>query len=173
MMSYDDFLCRGLEGRELFNTIKGRAVTHHDMLTEMRDRQIQLSKYAKCPLGEKSKDGTDAVQRALMGDIKFLETMAWRLYMFGNRSLFKKTPDSMGELEKRKRTDPGFWAKLSMCKAAYGPAGCNYPANERNPLKNPCSMPKCTHKGAKHAVKWLKNKMRNEWEKTLLRLYNY
>lgn len=140
-MSYDDFLQRGLEGRELWNTIRAKCTSHHDMLQEMRERQMQLSVYAKAPVGQKI-GGVDAIQRALLGDIKFLETMAWRIYMFGSRSLFKKTPGNDGELRKRQRTDPEYWKRRALA-------------------------------GPKHADKWLKGKMRREWEVNHLRRYNY
>lgn len=108
-MNYDDFLRRGLDGGELWDAIKNRCVTHHDMLDEMRNRQKQLAVYSKHPVGKKDRDGIDSVQASLLKDIKFLETMAWRLYMFGSRSLFAINPGRDGELMKRKRTDPGYW----------------------------------------------------------------
>lgn len=143
MMTYDQFLQRGLDGTDLWNTLKGKTVSHHDMLNEMRNRQKILAAYAK----SRSKfgqvvDGVDEVQRSLLKDIRFLETMAWRLYMFGSRSLFSSKPGADGEYLKRCRTDPTFWKMRAL-------------------------------HGEKKACKWIKRVIRQEWEDTILKNYNY
>lgn len=147
--TYDEYLQRGLEGRELWNTIKHKCTSHNDILEEMRQRQKQLSVYSKAPMGEKI-NGIDRIQMSLLGDIRFLETMAWRVYMFGQRSLFSPLPGPGGELRKRQRTDPAYWKYRAQAIAKHGKA-----------------------EGVKHADKFLKSRMREEWERTVLKRYKY
>lgn len=174
-MDYDKFLTRGLDGTSLWSTIRYKCTTHDQMLTEMRTRQKELVTYARMAsgFGPVKASGIDAVQEGLLRDIRFLQEMAWRLYMFGRRSLFSPLPGNDGEYKKRMRTDPAFWLKLSQCKMAYGPPGCNYPSNAKDPKKNPCQQPKCKHSGAVKAEKWLKHNMRAYWNREILNRYKY
>jgi hypothetical protein len=143
MRTYDEFLQHGLDGTELWNAIKNRVASHHDILTEMRERQKALAVYAKSgtKFGQVI-DGVDAAQHSLLKDIKFLETMAWRIYMFGSRSLFSPKPGRDGEYMKRQRTDPSYWKEKAI-------------------------------NGQRKADKQLKARLRQEWEKTILRRYKY
>ena len=149
-MNYDDLLQRGLQGRELWNTIKYKCVSHNDILAEMGQRQRQLAAYAKMSIYGEKINGIDKVQMALLGDIRFLETMAWRVYMFGKRNLFNPLPGSAGELRKRQRTDPKYWKYLAVAVAKHG-----------------------KKEGTKIASKWLKSQIRMEWEKNILAKYKY
>lgn len=151
MHTYDEFLQRGLDGTELWNTIKHRVASHHDILSEMRERQKALAVYAKSSVkfGQVI-DGVDAAQRSLLKDIKFLETMAWRMYMFGSRSLFSIKPGKDGEFMKRRRTDPSYWKERTLMVAKYG-----------------------EKLGVSKADKRLKRTIRQEWEDTILRKYAY
>lgn len=151
MHSYDEFLQHGLDGIELWNAIKHKVASHHDILTEMRERQKALSVYAKSgtKFGQVI-DGIDTAQRSLLKDIKFLETMAWRMYMFGSRNLFSPKPGKDGELMKRKRTDPGYWKERALMVAKYG-----------------------EKLGVSKADKRLKRTLRQEWERSILRRYAY
>lgn len=182
MMTYDKFLRRGLEGQALWDTIKHRCATHNDMLDEMRTRQQQLAAYAKMGINSSERiNGLDKVQHALIQDVKFLETMAWRVYMFGNRSLFSAKPGSQGELCKRVRNDTAFHKLLSSMKMQYGPPGCQFDESgfdldwsaSIRLKRRPCLMQGCRHFGANKALKSLKATMRQEWERTVLRRYAY
>jgi|ERR1041385_1309058 hypothetical protein len=143
MHSYDEFLKHGLDGTELWDTIKYKIASHHDILTEMNQRQRALAVYSKSgtKFGQVI-DGVDAAQRSLLKDIKFLETMAWRMYMFGSRNLFSEKPGNDGEFLKRCRTDPAYWKSRAQ-------------------------------HGQKKADKWLKRVIRKEWEDSILRKYRY
>lgn len=169
-MNYDKLLSRGLDGTFLWETIKHRCVTHNDILDEMRTRQVQLAAYAK-------HSKMDAVQESMVRDILFLETMAWRVYMFGPRSTLSLHPGRDGEYLKRLRNDPAFHKMLAHCKATVGPPGCQYPESGLSPGLGPmrprCLQPKCKHQGANKALKWLKSKIRQEWSDTILRRYKY
>ena len=114
-MNYDRFLTRGLDGTDLWNTIRHRCATHHDMLDEMRSRQKAMAVAARVPSGEKRKTGISGLEESLLRDVLFLETMAWRLFMFGSRSLFSPYPGKDGEYEKRRRTDPAYWKMRALC----------------------------------------------------------
>lgn len=178
MRTYDDFLRRGLDGGELWNTIKNRCVSHHDILTEMRSRQEQLATYAKLRVQEPAtKDGLDRVQNSLISDIQFLETMAWRVFVFGNRSLFSVKPGTEGELYKRMKNDPDYHKIRDSAMMSLGESGCEYEriimSARSGIIPKLCLKPGCGHKAVRKAQKWLKRTMRSEWESSVLRRYRY
>lgn len=164
-MNYDQFLTSGLDGVDLWTTIKQKSVTHEGILSEMRNYQEQLSLYSK-------HHKMDGIQETMLKHIKFLETMAWRIYMFGYSNMYSINPGQSGEYAKRMRLDPKFHKMLEQYKLRMGPPGCKYPQNLFW-ANMPCSAPKCKHTGARYAVKQLKFKMREEWEKEILAKYKY
>lgn len=172
-MTYDQFLTRGLDGRELWETIKHKCTSHNDILAEMRNRQEQLAVLGKHPIGEKEKSGITRFEESLLTDIKFLETMAWRVYMFGSRSLFSRKPGKDGEFAKRVRTDTTYHKKRDFEMSRFGEAGCQAENNIFNTIQRKCLAPGCKHRAVSLAHKAIKRAIRKTWEDEILRKYNY
>lgn len=164
-MSYDKFLLSGLDGTEIWDTIKKKGVSHNTMLQEMRNYQEQLSLYSKT-------HAMDDVQTGMLRHIKFLETMAWRVYMFGYSNLYSVNPGQGGEYAKRMKLDGKFHRMLEQYKLRMGPPGCQYPQNLFW-FNMKCAVRGCKHTGGKYAVKQLKQQMRQEWERDILSKYKY
>ena len=165
-MNYDQRLTHGLEyGRRLWNTIKHKAADHNAILDEMRNRQQLAATFSK-------NIATRPLSEEMAIDAVFLETMAWRVYMFGYTNLFLKNPGVGGEYAKRMKNDPKFHKSLEEHKLRMGPPGCHYPQNIFYPLMK-CLMPQCHHEGGKYAVKQLKSEIRQEWELGILSKYKY
>lgn len=146
MRSYDDIILHGMSGssgRLLWAQLKIKCPTHNDMLQEMRERQMDLARYART-------HSMDEIQMTYLREIRLLETMAWRMYMFGERNMYSLKPGAAGEYNKRRRNDTHYWFVLRDRIALHG-----------------------QKEGQKIADKWLKSQMRQEWEQGILRRYRY
>lgn len=109
-MNYDEFITHGLndqDGGFLWNCIKEKCLTHNQCLAYMGELQRQLATYSKT-------HKMDQVQLKYVRDIRLLEIIAWRMFMYGPRWGARK-PGRMGEFEKRRRTDPAYWRMRALC----------------------------------------------------------
>lgn len=169
-MSYDHVLTHGLgtAGGALWETIRTKCPTHNDVLVEMNNRQHILASYSK---GK----AYDSIQGELVSDIRFLETIAWRMYMYGVRRtvLTALSPNETGEFFKRRKVDREYRKMVSDCNVSTGCIGCEELENTLRLIKKPCLAPGCPHRGLKKADKWMKRRMRQEWEDTVLKRYMY
>lgn len=169
-MSYDKGITLGMgdRGVALWTMIRDKCPTHNDVLAEMNARQRALSAYAK-------EAPYNSIQGDMLQDIQFLETIAWRMYMYGVRRtvLTAMQPTDGGEFRKRMRNDPAFHKLVSTLNIKYGTVGCEELQNSVRMVKLRCLNPACTHKGVKKATKALKAQMRQEWDRDVLKRYKY
>lgn len=156
----------GDRGREIWTKIKQGHATHNGILDEMRTTQKALAAYAKYTK-------MDQVQKEMVGEIKLLETFAWRIYMFGEPNRFEIKPGMTGEFAKRLRTDRKYHQKRDREMIRFGEAGCQFENNVFSAVQRPCLRPDCKHKAIHYAHKAIKREMRLEWEREILSKYKY
>lgn len=167
-MNLEDYYTHGLgiRAKEIYRKVAEGTYGHNDLLRDKKDTEMQLALYAK-------HNKMDKVQEEMLGEIKLLGTMAWRIYMFGKPNRLAVNPGMGGELARRLRTDLKYHASRDAGMARFGEWGCQAENNKFTAFKRPCLKPGCQHKGIKYAHKALKAQMRQEWERDILTRYTY